>query len=120
METGSGKKAKTYIDAGQLVPDELVVDLVIDRFKEDDCKNGYVLDGFPRTIPQAEALDNALKAIGDKVDFAIDVEVILMDTLLEEWVAVEPVLDVGLTYHVVYNPTKEEEEHVIHVAENLS
>ena len=52
----------------------MVVDLVIDRFKEDDCKNGYVLDGFPRTIPQAEALDNALKAIGDKVDFAIDVE----------------------------------------------
>ena len=73
--TELGKKAKTYIDAGQLVPDELVVDLVIDRFKEDDCKNGYVLDGFPRTIPQAEALDNALKAIGDKVDFAIDVEV---------------------------------------------
>ena len=72
--TELGKKAKTYIDAGQLVPDELVVDLVIDRFKEDDCKNGYVLDGFPRTIPQAEALDNALKAIGDKVDFAIDVD----------------------------------------------
>lgn len=93
--TELGKKAKTYIDAGQLVPDELVVDLVIDRFKEDDCKNGYVLDGFPRTIPQAEALDNALKAIGDKVDFAIDVEV-LMKTLLEEWVAVEPVLDVEL------------------------
>ena len=64
----------------------MVVDLVIDRFKEDDCKNGYVLDGFPRTIPQAEALDNALKAIGDKV----------MKTLLEEWVAVEPVLDVEL------------------------
>ena len=53
--TELGKKAKTFIDAGQLVPDELVVDLVIDRFKEDDCKNGYVLDGFPRTIPQAEA-----------------------------------------------------------------
>ena len=73
----------------------MVVDLVIDRFKEDDCKNGYVLDGFPRTIPQAEALDNALKAIGDKVDFAIDVEV-PDETLLEEWVAVEPVLDVEL------------------------
>ena len=71
----------------------MVVDLVIDRFKEDDCKNGYVLDGFPRTIPQAEALDNALKTIGDKVDFAIDVEV-PDETLLEEWVAVEPVLDV--------------------------
>ena len=73
--TELGQKAKTYMDKGELVPDELVVDLIMDRFKEADCANGYVLDGFPRTIPQAEALDNALKAIGDKVDFAIDVEV---------------------------------------------
>ena len=73
--TELGNKAKTYMDQGLLVPDELVVDLVVDRVQQDDCKNGYVLDGFPRTIPQAEALDNALKAIGDKVDFAIDVEV---------------------------------------------
>ena len=72
--TELGKKAKTFIDAGQLVPDELVVDLVIDRFKEDDCKNGYVLDGFPRTIPQAEALDAALTKINEKMDYALDIE----------------------------------------------
>ena len=66
--TELGKKAKEYIDQGQLVPDELTLDLVMDRFKKDDCKNGYVLDGFPRTIPQAQALDEALKKIGEKVD----------------------------------------------------
>ena len=58
--TELGNKAKTYMDQGLLVPDELVVDLVVDRVQQDDCKNGYVLDGFPRTIPQAEALDKAL------------------------------------------------------------
>lgn len=73
--TELGKKAKSYMDKGQLVPDELTLDLIMDRFKQDDCKNGYVLDGFPRTIPQAEALDTALKAKGEKVDFAIDVDV---------------------------------------------
>ena len=73
--TELGKKAKSYMDQGQLVPDELTLDLIMDRFKEDDCKNGYVLDGFPRTIPQAEALDAALKANGEKIDFAIDVDV---------------------------------------------
>ena len=63
--TELGKKAKTYMDKGELVPDELVVDLIMDRFKEADCVNGYVLDGFPRTIPQAEALDAALSKIND-------------------------------------------------------
>ncbi len=73
--TELGKKAKEYMDAGNLVPDELVVDLVIDRFKDDDCANGYVLDGFPRTIPQAEALDAALSKIGESIDYVIDVDV---------------------------------------------
>ena len=73
--TELGKKAKTYMDQGLLVPDELVVDLVVDRVNQDDCKNGYVLDGFPRTIPQAEALTEALEKMGQKVDFAIDVNV---------------------------------------------
>ena len=58
-ERSLGKKAKTYMDQGLLVPDELVVDLVVDRVNQDDCANGYVLDGFPRTIPQAEALDKS-------------------------------------------------------------
>ena len=63
------------MDQGLLVPDELVVDLVVDRVNQDDCANGYVLDGFPRTIPQAEALDAALAKLGQKVDYAINVEV---------------------------------------------
>ena len=63
------------MDQGLLVPDELVVDLVVDRVNQDDCVNGYVLDGFPRTIPQAEALDKALSEMGQKVDYAINVEV---------------------------------------------
>lgn len=73
--TELGKKAKTYMDQGLLVPDELVVDLVVDRVSQDDCTKGYVLDGFPRTIPQAEALDKALEAKGQKMDYAIDVDV---------------------------------------------
>ena len=105
--TELGKKAKTFIDEGPLVPAELVADLVIDRFKEDDCKNGYVLDGFPRTIPQAEALDNALKAIGDKVDFAIDVEV-PDENIVRRMGGRRACVGCGATYHVVYNPTKEE------------
>ena len=73
--TELGKKAKTYMDQGLLVPDELTVALVIDRIQGEDCKNGFVLDGFPRTIPQAEALDEALKGLGESMDYAIDVDV---------------------------------------------
>lgn len=61
--TDLGKKAKTYMDQGLLVPDELVCDLVVDRIQQDDCKKGYILDGFPRTIPQAESLDKALRQL---------------------------------------------------------
>ena len=73
--TELGKKAKGYMDAGQLVPDELVVDLVVDRIKEQDCFKGFILDGFPRTIPQAEALDYALNNQNEKIDYAINVDV---------------------------------------------
>ena len=73
--TELGQKAKTYMDQGLLVPDELVVDLVVDRVNQEDCTSGYVLDGFPRTIPQAEALDKALAELDQKVDYAINVEV---------------------------------------------
>ena len=73
--TELGQKAKKYMDPGLLVPDELVVDLVVDRVNQEDCSKGYVLDGFPRTIPQAEALDKALAAMGQKMDYAINVEV---------------------------------------------
>ena len=73
--TELGKKAKEYMDQGLLVPDELVVDLVVDRIEKDDCQKGFILDGFPRTIPQAEALDAALAAKDMKIDYALDIEV---------------------------------------------
>ena len=73
--TELGKKAKEYMDKGELVPDELVVDLVVDRLAKDDAVKGYVLDGFPRTIPQAQNFDSALEEDGEKIDFVIDIEV---------------------------------------------
>ena len=73
--TELGNKAKSQMDQGHLVPDELTCDLVVDRIKQADCKNGYVLDGFPRTIPQAEALKAALEKMGETIDYAINVEV---------------------------------------------
>lgn len=105
--TELGMKAKTYMDQGLLVPDELVVDLIMDRFKEADCANGYVLDGFPRTIPQAEALDNALNAIGEKVDYAINVEV-PDENIVRRMSGRRACVGCGATYHIVYNPTKTE------------
>lgn len=105
--TELGKKAKSYMDKGQLVPDELTLDLIMDRFKEDDCKNGYVLDGFPRTIPQAEALDAALKTNGEKVDFAIDVDV-PDENIVKRMGGRRACVNCGATYHIVYSPTKVE------------
>jgi adenylate kinase len=105
--TELGKKASEYMDKGLLVPDELVVDLVIDRFKEDDCKKGYILDGFPRTIPQAEALDAALDKIGDKVDYAVNVEV-PDENIVNRMGGRRACVGCGATYHIVFNPTKVE------------
>ncbi|SFR64190.1 adenylate kinase [Anaeromicropila populeti] len=105
--TELGIKAKTFMDQGLLVPDELVVDLVVDRVAQDDAKNGYVLDGFPRTIPQAEALDKALAAIGEKVDFAINVEV-PDENIVNRMAGRRACLNCGGTYHIVHIPTKVE------------
>lgn len=105
--TELGAKAKEYMDKGLLVPDELVVDLVIDRFKEPDCENGYVLDGFPRTIPQAEALDKALTAIGESVDYAINVEV-PDENIINRMGGRRACVGCGATYHIVYSPAKVE------------
>lgn len=105
--TELGAKAKEYMDKGLLVPDELVVDLVIDRFKEPDCAKGYVLDGFPRTIPQAEALDKALTAIGESVDYAINVEV-PDENIVRRMGGRRACVGCGATYHIVYSPTKVE------------
>ena len=103
--TELGAKAKEYMDKGLLVPDELVVDLVIDRFKADDCAKGYILDGFPRTIPQAEALDKALSAIGDSVDYAINVEV-PDENIVRRMSGRRACVGCGATYHIVNIPTK--------------
>ena len=101
--TELGQKAKSYMDKGELVPDELVVD----RIKADDCTNGYVLDGFPRTIPQAEALDAALAAINDKVDYAINVEV-PDENIINRMSGRRACVACGATYHIVHIPTKVE------------
>ncbi len=105
--TELGKKAKTYMDKGELVPDELVVDLVVDRVAKDDAKNGYVLDGFPRTIPQAEALDAALAKINDKVDYAIDVDV-PDENIINRMSGRRACVACGGTYHIVNVPPKKE------------
>lgn len=105
--TELGQKAKTYMDKGLLVPDELVVDLVMDRFKEADCANGYVLDGFPRTIPQAEALQKALAAAGEKMDYAVNVEV-PDDNIVRRMGGRRACVNCGATYHLKYSPTKVE------------
>ena len=105
--TELGKKAKTYMDQGALVPDELTCDLVMDRIQQDDCKNGFVLDGFPRTIPQAKALDDALTKIGEKMDYAIDVDV-PDENIVNRMGGRRACVGCGATYHLVYAPTKTE------------
>ena len=105
--TELGKKAKEYMDKGLLVPDELVVDLVVDRLSQADCEKGCVLDGFPRTIPQAEALDAALEAKNEKVDYAIDIEV-PDEIIIARMSGRRACLSCGATYHIVHVPPKKE------------
>ena len=105
--TELGKKAKEYMDQGMLVPDELTCDLVMDRIAQDDCVRGFVLDGFPRTIPQAEALTNALTKIGQSMDYAIDVDV-PDENIVNRMGGRRACLNCGATYHLVFNPTKTE------------
>ncbi len=105
--TELGKKAKVFMDQGLLVPDELVVDLVVDRFKEADCENGYVLDGFPRTIPQAKALDEALAKNSDAVEYAIDVDV-PDEKIISRMAGRRACVGCGATYHLVTIPPKKE------------
>ena len=105
--TELGKKAKSYMDQGQLVPDELTLELIMDRFQNPDCANGYVLDGFPRTIPQAEALTEALAKKGETIDYAINVEV-PDENIINRMGGRRACLACGATYHIVYAPTKVE------------
>lgn len=103
--TELGVEAKKYIDKGQLVPDELTVKILLDRVSNKDCDNGYVLDGFPRTIPQAKVLDEALKKLGEKVDFAIDVNV-PDENIVNRMGGRRACVTCGATYHMLHVPPK--------------
>ncbi len=99
--TECGLKAKSFMDAGALVPDEVVIGILKDRIAEDDCKNGFILDGFPRTVPQAEALE----AMGIEIDKVIEISV--ADEAIKARLSGRRVCEgCGATYHIDYNPTK--------------
>ncbi len=104
-ETDLGKEAKSYMDRGELVPDEVTVGIVKDRISEDDAKKGSLLDGFPRTIEQAEALSNIMKELDREIDAVINIEVPeeeLMNRLTGRRICEK----CGTTYHLVFNPPK--------------
>ena len=102
--TDLGKKAKEYMDQGLLVPDELVVDLVVDRVQKEDCMKGYVLDGFPRTIPQAQGLTKALESLSTAIDYVIDVDV-PDEEIVSRMAGRRACLSCGATYHTDYMPS---------------
>ncbi len=101
--TEMGLSAKSYIDAGKLVPDEVVIGIIKDRLDKDDCKNGFILDGFPRTIPQAKALDE----MGVKIDVVLNIEVSDED-IVNRMSGRRTCPKCGSTYHIEFNPTKAE------------
>lgn len=105
--TELGMEAKKYMDRGALVPDELTVKILLDRVAQEDCKDGYVLDGFPRTIPQAEVLDEALTKLGESIDYAVNVDV-PDENIIDRMSGRRACVSCGATYHVVFAPTKEE------------
>ena len=101
-ETPMGLAAKSAMESGSLVPDEVVIGIIRDRLAQDDCKNGYILDGFPRTVAQAEALD----AMGQKIDTVISI--VASDEKIVERLSGRRLCGVcGASYHLVYNPTKD-------------
>lgn len=105
--TELGMEAKKYMDQGLLVPDELTVKILLDRVAEEDCKDGYLLDGFPRTIPQAEVLDKALAELGDAIDYAINVDV-PDENIVKRMSGRRACLSCGSTYHMEHIPPKKE------------
>ena len=105
--TELGKKAKDYIDKGQLVPDELTIGMLLDRISQPDCERGYVLDGFPRTIPQAESLKEALEKRGERIDLALDIEV--PDAhIVRRMGGRRACPKCGATYHLEFAPPEKE------------
>ena len=105
--TELGMKAKTFMDQGMLVPDEITIGMRMDRIGQEDCINGYVLDGFPRTIPQAESLTKALAERGEKVDYAINVDV-PDENIINRMSGRRACLGCGATYHITFNPPVKE------------
>lgn len=104
-ETELGKRAKSFMDKGELVPDDITIAMLLDRIHKEDCKNGYILDGFPRTIPQAEALKEALAKKDEKIDLALDVEA--SDELIIKRMAGRRTCPAcGAIYHIVTLPPK--------------
>lgn len=106
-KTPLGIEAKSYIDKGHLVPDEVTINIVQDRLEQEDCKNGFLLDGYPRTVKQAESLKNFLKEKGDKLDTALLIEV-PKEYIIERMTGRRVCLSCGASYHVKFNPTKVE------------
>lgn len=105
--TELGHEAKNFMDKGDLVPDEVTIGIVQERLRKDDCKRGFLLDGFPRTIAQAEALRTLLSNMKEKIDFAIHVDV-PKENLVERLTGRRICPTCGATYHIMYNPPKEE------------
>lgn len=105
--TPLGKEVKSYLDAGILVPDELVVDIVKDRLKKSDCENGFILDGYPRTINQAEVLDKELAKMGTKLDAVINI-FLDVQLLIERAVGRRLCKNCGATYHIKFHPPKQD------------
>lgn len=105
--TELGMEARTYMDKGELVPDELTVRILLDRVAQPDCENGYVLDGFPRTIPQAEVLDQELTKRNEKIDHAINVEV-PDENIVRRMSGRRACVSCGSTYHIVHIPPQKE------------
>ena len=105
--TELGKKAQAAMKAGDLVSDDLIMGIMEERLKEDDCKKGYLLDGFPRTIPQAEALKILLEKMGEKLDFVVEIDV-PRDVILDRLTTRRTCTDCGAIYNVKSNPPKEE------------
>lgn len=106
-KTEMGLKASEYITKGLLVPDEVTVGLVKERLAKDDCNNGFILDGFPRTLPQAECLDKILLELNKKMDYVVDIEVDT-DKLIDRLSGRRVCKDCGASYHVIFNPSKVE------------
>lgn len=106
--TELGRKAKSYMDQGKLVPDELIIDIIEERLKQPDCQKGYMLDGFPRTVVQADALDNLLKRVESKIDHVISIDVD-KEELVKRLTGRRTCRQCGAMYHIMFNPPKKED-----------